>query len=231
MTRSRIVQFALVALLAQPSFGASAPADADLAVAVARLMDVRGAVVETFINMIPPGSAREFAEREFAEHPEIWPVLEQEFALGLRETFSPKQLHELQQFLGSETGQAWIKASPALFERMQAGSREVGGATFQIASIGCVVGLLGPNVDAAKAKAGRTDPGIPAEMFEAARPLREAAKKTCDCLLSEGLKRWPSITVYQIQMQPEHQEYWGQLLNDGKCPLPVPTAQPSKPAN
>ena len=230
MNRSRIAQFALVALLAHPSFGASAPAEADPAMAVARLMDVRGTTIATFIEMVPPGSAREFAERELAEHPEIWPVLEQEFAAILRETFSPKQLHELQQFLGSETGQAWIKASPALFARMQAGSSPEG-STFQIASIGCVVGLLGPNVDAAKANAGRTDPGIPADMFEAIRPLREAAKRTCDCLLAEGLKRWPSITVYQIQMQPEHQEYWGQLLNDGKCPMPVPNAQPSKPVN
>lgn len=231
MKRSRIAQFALVALLAHPSFSESAPADADPAMAIARLMDIQGTVVEAILDTIPPGSTREFAEREFKEHPEIWPVFEQEFAAVLRETFSLKQLHELQQFLGSETGQAWIKASPALIAGIQEGSTAPEGAMFQIASVGCVVDLVGSKADAAKARAGRTDPGIPADMFEAIRPLREAAKRTCDCLLTEALKRWPSVTIPQLQLQPEFEEFSAQLEADGKCPLPVPAAQPSKAEN
>ncbi|MFN7941079.1 MAG: DUF2059 domain-containing protein [Thermoanaerobaculia bacterium] len=194
-------------LLAICCSAAFAAVEEDPALSVARLSDVRGTATATFLNMVPAGTGRQFAELEVAEHPEIWPALEQELAAVLRETFSLEQLRELQRFLSSATGQLWVKNSPALFERLQARSAAPESAIFQFASVGCVVGLLGPNIDAAKAKVGKTEPGIPAGVFEAIRPLRQAAKKTCDCIFAEAHKRWPSSTIPQLQLLPELQSF------------------------
>ncbi|MCP4601207.1 MAG: DUF2059 domain-containing protein [Proteobacteria bacterium] len=197
----------------------------DVALRVASLLDTRSMMMLGFKSMLPNETARDLADRLLAEYPDIWSKLDREYADLLSQTFSESQLHELHHFFSSDTGQAWIKSAPEIFANFQNSSTGTNSLLFRFSSIGCVVGLLAPNIDVAKQRAGNDQPGVPSELYETIEPLREASTLTCDCILTKGLEKWPSSAVMQLQLQPGFQEYAQELLSSGSCPMPIPQKQ------
>ena len=221
-SRSKI--FCVALLLVGPGL-ANEPSRAqssDIALSVARQLDTRSMVVPVFKSMLPSDTARDLTDRLLEEDPEIWSTLDNELAAALRKSFSESQLHELHDFFSSETGQAWVKASPEIFANFQGNSAGTASSTFRFSSLGCVVGILAPNVDDAKQKTGYDRPGIPDELYDSLEPFRKASTLTCDCILTKSLERWSSSNPAQLQLQPGYQEYVQELLTSGTCPMPVP---------
>lgn len=216
------VLFAVLNLaLSSQALAQEAARSPDTALRVAALLDSRSVIEPAIVGTLPDGTTRDLAEHLFACEPEIWPMLDKEYARHLRQALSETQLLEVKKFLSSDTGRAWVKATPELAARLQASTQAPGEFSFRVASIGCVVALVAPILDGAKQKAGRSTPGIPPEFYDKLGPVEAAARETCDCVLTKSLERWPTLAVGQIQLQPEYQEYVQQLVT-GACRMAMP---------
>ena len=226
MNLSRLIPIGIFAVLnlALPSraLAEEAARSPDTALRVAVLLDSRSVLVPTIIGMLPGDTGRELGEHLLARAPEIWLTLDKEYARHLREALTETQLLEVEKFLSSDTGRAWIKATPELAAKLQASTQAPGEFSFRVASIGCVASLLAPIIDGAKQKAGKSTPGVPPELYDKLGPLEAAARETCDCVLAKSLEKWPTMGLAQLQFQPEYQEYVEQLVTAGTCPMPVP---------
>ncbi len=197
----------------------------DIALSVAKQLDTRSVVVPAFKSMLPTETARDLTDRLLEEDPEIWPMLDNEMAAALRKSFSESQLHELHDFFSSGTGQAWVGARFDIFSNFQNRSAGTASSTFRLSSLGCVIGILAPNIDATKNKTGNDRPGIPAELYESLGPLRKASALTCDCILTKSLEKWPGANLTQLQLQPGYQAHAQELLTSGSCPMPIAQKQ------
>ncbi len=172
--------------------------------------------------MLPDRESKDLATRILAERPEVWLSLETELANLFRELFSNEELEELADFLASETGRKWIDYTPQIYSSFQVNASDPESSTYQFTLIGCVVGVLGTNLQALKQSVGETEPGVSEELYEAVRPSVEAAGRTCDCLFRRGFEKWPERTVMQLQADPAYHQFARELLTSGECPLPVP---------
>jgi len=212
----------VVLTMGSPIAHAAQDESPDVAMRVVKLLDSKGTVAQTFKSMLPDNGSREFADRLLLESPEIWDHLEGEVAGLVRSRFSGRQLQELEVFLSSETGRAWTAYSPEIFAAFQGTANDPESFSFRFTSIGCVVGIIGPNIEAAKEKAGVDGPGLTDELYAAFGPVKNASAITCDCILRKGLARWPSLSMMQLQLAPEYQQYAEELLQNGDCPMPFP---------
>jgi hypothetical protein len=84
----------------------------------------------------------------------------------------------------------------------------------------CAAGLLSPNIDTAREKAGKTGTPFKAtpEFYEKVRPLLQPIDKSCDCFLRNVVET-VGKTLDQITRE-EGAALMVQFIQSGKCPDP-----------
>lgn len=166
----------------------------------------------------PTGS--EIAMLLFRNDERIWRALQEELPRYLVDRVPQERLVALAASYGENPEREWNQSGAeirTLVWGLMESDSQLRAAAVRSA---CATGMLGPNIDAARERAGKTDKPFKAtpEFYEALRPYLQPIDETCDCVL-----RNLTETAGKKLDQVTREDLGGliaQFIKSCKCPDP-----------
>ena len=158
----------------------------------------------------------------FRSDERIWKALEAELPRLLADRMARERLEALVRSYGENPEAAWNESGAeikTLVWDLIAGDSQLRKA---VARSGCTAGLLSPNIDAAREKAGKS--GTPFKMtpqlFDTIQPSLGPIEETCDCIVRHAAETAGEKFFSGQMPQEERAAMMVELIKSGKCPDP-----------
>jgi hypothetical protein len=169
----------------------------------------------------PTGTGSEIAMALFRGDERIWTALEAELPRFLADRIPRERLEALAKSYGENPEREWNQSGEeikTLVWSLMSGDSQLRKA---IARSGCSAGLLSPNIDAAREKAGKTGTPFkaPPEFLEKIQPFLRPIDETCDCIMRHAEGAGEKLFSDQMPRE-ESAALMVQLIQTGKCPDP-----------
>jgi hypothetical protein len=218
---SKALTAVLGAVLLSPSIAfATDPSETILVQNLLKAPQLREEVIASAGRTAHTPTGSEVAMMLFRNDVRIWTALETELPRFLADRLSRERLEALATAYGENPEREWNQSGEEI--RALALSLMAGDSQFRTAASrsACAAGLLSPNIDTAREKAGKTGTPFKAtpEFYEKVRPLLQPIDKSCDCFLRNVVET-AGKTLDQITRE-EGAALMVQLIQSGKCPDP-----------
>ncbi len=225
MVRLRIIPVVLCAVSLFPCRVVAAEQSAETLL-VDRLLEVgafKESVTALVVKSVPAGTAADLAALILKYDEQAWKALESDLPGFLKERLSPERLPELARSYGENPEQEWSRSGAEMVTLVSALAAENTSFGKVLARQACSVGLLAPNIDRAREKAGKpakkldVPPEAYAELFQ---PILAPLNETCDCIVQRGSEAFGARFTSEALPKEERNNFIRQLIVDGKCPNP-----------
>jgi len=202
--------------------GTDSPKAPAVAAATPGLRLVRALSLHSMVDamlgaVVPPGDPMVIASRMFDQDKGTLSAFESEVAGLYERRFTPEELRRLAEFLESDLGKKWVAQQPDIVREQMAALDQGKTSLGVMREIGCATSLLAPALAKAKAKAGLSEPGIPADFQARFDALATASRGFCGCIFREAEKKGKGAALRDpAQLESLAQE----AVTSGACPLP-----------
>lgn len=169
-----------------------------------------------------PGTGAEIAMELFRKDERIWTALKEELPRFLADRMARERLEALGRSYGEDPEAAWNESGAEI--RTLVWSLMEGDSQLrkEVARSACAAGLLSPNIDAAREKAGKS--GTPFKVkpgfFEGIQPFLRPLDETCDCFVRHAAETALDKLSSNQMSREEGAAMMVQLIQSGKCPDP-----------
>ncbi len=210
-------------LLLFPSIAPAA--DQPETILVQRLLEIpqlREEIIASVGRTVAPGTASEIAMTLCRSDERIWTALKAELPRILADSLPRERLEALARSYGENPEREWNQSGAeirALVWKLMVVDSQLNKAITRSA---CSAGLLTPNIDAAREKAGKAGTPFKAtpEFSEKIQPFLRPIDETCDCFIRHAAEAAGEKFFSGQMTREEGTAMMVQLIQSAKCPDP-----------
>lgn len=204
------------------AFASDPAAEALLVRHLLAIPELKEGIVAAAVKEVPPGTSAEVAMMLARDDERIWKALEEELPSHLGARISPERIQALARSYGENPQQEWDASGAemvALATELSKVDTRFRGAVGRSA---CSAGILAPNIESAREKAGKTDrPFQPSpQLMEALQPVLQRLDETCGCLLERWIKAFGERFFTGQVPKDEQREVTKKIFENRQCPDP-----------
>lgn len=214
--------FSAILLLPCLAFASEPAAEALLARHLLAIPELKESLVASLAKDVPSGTSAEVAMMLARDDERIWKALEEELPAHLGARISPERIQALVRSYGENPQQEWGTSGTEMVALAMELSKVDTRFRGVVARSACSAGILAPNIESAREKAGKTDrPFQPSpQLMEALQPALRRLDETCGCLLEQWIKAFGERLVNGQVPKDEQRAVTQRIFENRQCPDP-----------
>jgi hypothetical protein len=203
------------------AFASEPPAEALLARQLLEIPELKETIVSSLLREVAPGTGAELARATAMDDERIWKALEEELPSFLGARMPRERIQELARSYGENPLQAWGASGAEMAALAVDLSKVDNRFSRALMRSACSAGILAPNIDRAKEKAGKSNPfKATPQAMEALQPILQRLDETCGCLLEQWGKAFGERLFTRQVPKDEQREVTKKIFENRQCPDP-----------
>jgi hypothetical protein len=213
--------FSAVLFLPCLAFASEPAAETLLARHLLEVPELKETILASLAREVPAGTGAELAMGITRGDERVWKALEEELSSSLGTRMSRERIQELARSYGENPQQAWGANGAEMVALAVDLSKVDNRFSRAVMRNACSAGILAPNIDRAKEKAGKSGPfKATPQAMEALQPILQRLDETCDCVIGRELEAFGAKLIAGQVPQNEIKDLTQKIFESGQCPDP-----------
>ena len=204
------------------AFASEPAAETLLARNLLAIPELKESIVASLAKDVPPGTSAEVMMMLARDDGRIWKALEEELPSHLGARISPERIQMLARSYGENPQQEWGTSGAEMVTLAMELSKVDSHFRKALGRSACSAGILAPNIESAREKAGKTDRPFRAspQLMEALQPALRRLDETCGCMIERWIEAFGERVFTGQVPKDEQREVTKRVLETRQCPDP-----------